>query len=138
MNPMNYIACQAPLSLEFSRQEYWSGLPFPCPGVFPTQGTEPRSSVLWASLVAQTVRICLQCRRPGFDPRGKKIPGEGNGNPLQYSCLGNPHGLRSLVGHCPWGYKESDMAERLSHPLALQVEFFFFNHLSHLDLLSDP
>ena len=31
------IALQAPLSMEFSRQEYWSGLPFPSPGVFPTQ-----------------------------------------------------------------------------------------------------
>ena len=26
------VACQAPLSIEFSRQEYWSGLPFPSPG----------------------------------------------------------------------------------------------------------
>ena len=29
------VACQAPLSMEFSRQEYWSGLPFPCPGDLP-------------------------------------------------------------------------------------------------------
>ena len=29
-NPMHNIACQAPLSMGFSRQEYWSGLPFPC------------------------------------------------------------------------------------------------------------
>ena len=34
------VACQAPLFTEFSRQEYWSGLPFPSPGgVFPTQGS---------------------------------------------------------------------------------------------------
>ena len=32
------VACPAPLSMEFSRQEYWSGLPFPSPGIFPTQG----------------------------------------------------------------------------------------------------
>ena len=31
-------AYQAPLSMGFSRQEYWSGLPFPSPGIFPTQG----------------------------------------------------------------------------------------------------
>ena len=31
------VAHQAPLSMEFSRQEYWSGLPFPSPGIFPTQ-----------------------------------------------------------------------------------------------------
>ena len=36
------------------------------------------------------LRICLQCRRYGFDPCVRKIPGKGNGIPLQYSCLGNP------------------------------------------------
>ena len=39
--------------------------------------------ILWQS-------ICPQCGRPGFDPWVGKIPGEGNGNPLQYSCLENP------------------------------------------------
>ena len=32
------VACQAPLSMEFSRHIYWSGLPCPPPGIFPTQG----------------------------------------------------------------------------------------------------
>ena len=32
------VACQAPLSMGFSRQGYWSGLPFPSPGDLPTQG----------------------------------------------------------------------------------------------------
>ena len=32
---------QPPLSMEFSRQEYWSGLPFPSPGYFPNPGIEP-------------------------------------------------------------------------------------------------
>ena len=36
------IACQAPLSMGFSRKEYWSGLPFPSPGIFPTQGSNTR------------------------------------------------------------------------------------------------
>ena len=40
------IACQAPLSLEFSRQEYWSGLPCPSPGVLPHLGIEPRAPPL--------------------------------------------------------------------------------------------
>ena len=40
------IACQAPLSMEFSRQEYWSGLPFPPPGDLPNPGIEPASPVL--------------------------------------------------------------------------------------------
>ena len=37
-----------------------------------------------------------------------RLPGEGHGNPLQYSCLENPHGQRNLVGYSPWGRKESD------------------------------
>ena len=36
-----YVACQAPLSMEFSRQEYWSRLPFPPLGDLPNPGCEP-------------------------------------------------------------------------------------------------
>ena len=42
------VACQAPLSMGFSRQEYWSGLPFPSPGDLPDTGIEPRSLALQA------------------------------------------------------------------------------------------
>ena len=41
-------AHQAPLSMEFSRQEYWSGLPFPSPGDFPNTGIKPGSPALQA------------------------------------------------------------------------------------------
>ena len=44
---------------------------------------------------------------------GRSLEG-GHGNPLQYSCLENPQGQRSLVGYSPWGRKESDTTERLS------------------------
>ena len=37
-------------------------------------------------------------------------PREGNGNPLQYSCVGNP-GQRSQAGYCPWGHNELYMTE---------------------------
>ena len=50
----------------------------------------------------------------GYNPGLGRYPGGRHGNPLQYSCLENPHGQRSLVGYSPWGYKESDMTERLS------------------------
>ena len=40
------IAYQAPPSMGFSRQEYWSGLPFPSPGDLPNPGTEPGSPAL--------------------------------------------------------------------------------------------
>ena len=42
------VACQAPLSMGFSRQEYWSELPFPSPGDLPDAGIEPWSPMLWA------------------------------------------------------------------------------------------
>jgi len=44
------VACQAPLSMEFSRQEYWSGLQFPPPGDPPYPGIEP---VFFTYLVLQ-------------------------------------------------------------------------------------
>ena len=42
------VACQAPLSMELSRQEYWSGLPFLSPGDLPNPGIKPRSPALQA------------------------------------------------------------------------------------------
>ena len=42
------VAYQAPLSMEFSRQEYWSGLPFPSPGDLPDSGSEPGSPAFQA------------------------------------------------------------------------------------------
>ena len=52
-------------------------------------------------------------RDAGLIPGWGRYPGGGSGNPLQYSCLENPHGLRSLAGYSPWGFRESDMSERL-------------------------
>ena len=40
------VAHQAPLSMEFSMQEYWSGLPFPSPGGLPDPGIKPRCPAL--------------------------------------------------------------------------------------------
>ena len=45
------VAYQAPPSMGFSRQEYWSGLPFPSPGDRPNPGIEPRSPSLQADFV---------------------------------------------------------------------------------------
>ena len=42
------VTCQAPLSMGFSNQEYWSGLPFPSPGDLPNPGIEPGSPALQA------------------------------------------------------------------------------------------
>ena len=49
------LACQAPLSMRFPRQEYWSGLPLPPPGDLLNPGMEPRSPTLQAvSLPAES------------------------------------------------------------------------------------
>ena len=40
------VTCQAPLSMRFPRQEYWSGLPFPPPGYLSDPGVEPMSPAL--------------------------------------------------------------------------------------------
>ena len=43
-------------------------------------------------------------------PGSERSSGGGHGNPLQYSCLENPHGQRSLEGSSPWGRKETTEA----------------------------
>ena len=45
------VARQAPLSMGFSRQEYWSGLPFLSPGDLPDPGTKPRSPAFQADFL---------------------------------------------------------------------------------------
>ena len=128
------VAHQAPLSMEFSRQGYWSGLPFPPPGDLPDLGIELASfaspaltggfftiSTTWETLRYNAVYqlLCFpggtsgkehayQCRRHKknrFDPwvkdKQERSPGEGHGNPFQYSCLENPIGQRSLAGCSP-------------------------------------
>ena len=55
------VAHQVPPSMGFSRQEYWSGLPFPSPGDLPNPGIEPRSPTLQAD--------ALTSAPPGKPPR---------------------------------------------------------------------
>ena len=50
------VAHQAPLSMGFSRQEYWSGLPFPSPGDLPDPGIEPRSPALQADALPSELK----------------------------------------------------------------------------------
>ena len=50
-------------------------------------------------------------------PGTGKSPAEGNGYPLQYSCLENSMDRGVLVGYSPWDHKESDMTEQLTHTL---------------------
>ena len=50
----------------------------------------------------------------GSIPGSARSSGDGNGNLLRYSCLGNPMEQRSLAGYSPWEGKELDTPERLS------------------------
>ena len=113
------VACQAPLSMGFSRQEYWSVLPFPSPGDLPDSGIKPRSPKLRADSLPT-------------EPLGKPIVSESN---YQKEALwrrkwqhtpvflpGKSHGQRSLVGYSPWGCKESDMTERLTELIHFAVQ----------------
>ena len=64
------VAHQAPPSMEFSRQEYWSGLLFPSPGDLPDTGIEPRSPVLQADTLLELPHAQGQGRWPrGATPR---------------------------------------------------------------------
>ena len=57
----------------------------------------------------------------GLIPGLGRSPGGGRGNPLQYSCLEDPHGQNSLAGYSPWGSKELDRTEQLSTAYILHV-----------------
>ena len=57
------IACQAPLSMRFPRQEYWSRLPFPSPGNLPNPGIKPMSFV--SSALAKWILYYCATREAG-------------------------------------------------------------------------
>ena len=69
---------------------------------------------LWASLVAQMVRSLPAMWETGFIPGLGRSPREGNGNPLQYSCLENSMDQRAWWAIGPWGHKESYTTEQLT------------------------
>ena len=79
--------------MDFSRQEYCSGQPFPFPGDLPDPGVEPRSPALlpaWASLVTQLVKNLPATWETWVPSLGwEDSPGEEKGYPLQYSGLEN-------------------------------------------------
>ena len=58
-----------------------------------------------ASLVSQQQRICLQCRRPGFDPWVGRIPWRRAWQPIPVSLPGESHGQKSPAGCSTWGHK---------------------------------
>jgi len=62
------VALQAPLSMGFSRQEYWSELLFPSPGDLPNPGMEPESPALRADALLAEVGVFLEFPCFFYDP----------------------------------------------------------------------
>ena len=70
------VTYQVPLSMGFSRQEYWSGLPFPSPGDLPNPGIEPRSPVLQGAAAAKSLQLCpTLCDPTDGSPPVSTVPG---------------------------------------------------------------
>ena len=110
------VACQAPLSIEFSRQEYWSGLPFSSLGDLPKPEVEPGSPTLPAKALATHSSI-LAWKIPWTEEPGRLqsirvrydwatslslftfMHWRRKWQPTPVFLPGESHGQRSLAGH---------------------------------------
>ena len=123
------VVHQTPLSMGFSRQEYWRGLPFPSPGDLPNPGIKSRSPALQADyllteLLGKLAVLTKEsaCNAGDTEDLGL-IPGSGrtmyllscpggeHGNLLQYSCLENTMDRGALWSYSPYSRKELDRTE---------------------------
>ena len=112
------VAHQAPLSMEFSRQEHWSGLPSPSPGDLPNPGIEPRSPSApalqadslplshWVA-AAKSLQSCLTlCNSIDGSPPGSPIPGILQARTLEWVAISfSDHWVSPLnkSGYIYWG-----------------------------------
>ena len=107
-DPMDYIAHQTSLSMEFSRQEYWSGLPFPPPRDLPDSGIEP-------------------CFLSFLHWQADSLPAEPQGSPyceyifIRESVLFLPHG----VGYSKLIYTHKANHIGLAHMLSCKLDPIF-------------
>ena len=112
------IAYQAPQSTEFPRQEYWSGLPFPSQGIFPTQGSNPG---------------LLHCRQMLY-----RLSHQGSPFPITlpiYICPGN------LTSLCSSNKPQRFLPQHpcTSSPLWLEYSFFsLYSNVTSSQRLSSP
>ena len=117
--------CNTPgswLSMEFSRQEYQSGLPWPPPEGLPDPRIEPislMSPALAGEFFTATWKSWV-----------RKIPWRREWQPTPVFLPGKSQGLRSLAGYSSWGRKELDATEQLILLLSLS-----FHYLSLMDWL---
>ena len=110
-----------PQSMEFSRPEYWSGLPFPSPGDLPNPGIDPRSQMYSTSIY---VCVCVQtqscptlCDPPGWQP-------------ARFLCLWNYLGKNTGVG-CHFLLQGIFLTQGLNHVSCVSaLAGGFLNHCS--------
>ena len=103
------VACQAPLSMEFSWQEYWSGLPFPSLGDLPNPGIKP-------------VSPALQENSLPTEPSGKQFV-------KNKSCLRQSIGHKNYFSQIFWNFKHTTC---LSEKLYLLSKFKIHWQFTHL------
>ena len=72
-----------------------------------------KNSFLWR-VSSHLWKICLQCKRPGFNPWVRKVPWRRKRQPTLVFSPGESHRQRSLEGYSPQGHKESNTTEQLS------------------------
>ena len=105
------VAHQAPLSMGFSRQEYWSELPCSPPGDIPDLGIEP-TSLMSPALVGRFFTTGAIWEALAFHRRRQW-------HPTPVLLPGKSQGRRSLLGCGPWGHKEWDTSQRLHFHFSL-------------------
>ena len=129
------IAHQAPLSMGFSRQEYWSELPYPPPRDLPSSGIEPGSPVLHEGFPCGSAskEFAYNAGDLGLIPGLGRSPGEGKDYPLQYSGLKNS---MDCIAHAVT--KSWTQLSNFHFTPALQVDSLPLSHLEspNLHLLS--
>ena len=84
--------------------------------------------VVWASQVKNLPASAGDTGYMSLIPALARSPGEGNGNPLQHSCLENSHGQMYMEAYSPWGGKELDVTEQL---ITAQHTCVYFMHLNY-------
>ena len=94
------VACQAPLSMGISRQEYWSGLPFPSLGDFPDSGIEPGSPALQADSLPTELQGKPPCILPNENNQLQKISSVQFGGSVVSNSLW-PHESQHARPPCP-------------------------------------
>ena len=128
------VARQAPLPMEFSRQEYWSGWPFPSPGDRPNLGIKPVSptspALAAAATAAKSLQSCLTlCNPIDGSPPGSPVPGVLQAGSLPLAPPGKPilHMVMSVSALLSQFVPPSPWTTFVDAPL--HVSLFYSSHL---------